>query len=649
MVLEKLKTSGMDTEVTSAPESDRGKDDEPQTFSQLLDYTRAKWGDKVAYQQKIRREWRRLTYVHVHNQSHELAAGLLTLGVNKGDRVAIIAENGSEWVCAYYAIVLTGCVAVPIYYDLQPAEVAEALERSGATVAFVSARSLKKFESTLQRMRAIVTFDAPAATDAIPNDLRRSAPEFVAFDDLPVRATPASRSALAATVIDPDDLASIVFTSGTSGGMKGVMLTHRNFMANMQQVRKSIPLNNNDRIAIVLPMHHTFPFTMSMAVAPFIGGEVTFENDLRRIRDRMAEVKPTIFLGVPQLFEVMWRNIVHTAEVQGRIDTFNKGMRIAEATKKRTGVNIGRIIFREVHARLGGSLRFAVSGAAPLNPQIALNFARIGLPIIQGWGLTEASPVLAAVRWNPRKFYLSNYYEDRFGTVGPAVEGVEVALIDVPEKELYVHLHGEGELIARGDNITPGYWQGEEATAAAKVGEWLRTGDVGRIDDEGNIWITGRSKFVIVLDSGEKVHPDDVEGKLELSPVIEDVAVIGKKVRGKMQAWAVVYPNRDEVLERLAGQTATEEAVRGIVKAAIDEQEQNVAPFKRTTDFMLTDLPLARTAALRKVARGQIGDNYTFDPARWAESWPEHLAFIASPGADDPSEEQEAVGGAVAE
>ncbi len=654
MVMDKLKLPGLELRGGTALGADRSSESEPKTFPQLLEYARRKWGDKIAFQQKVRRDWRRLTYVDVDNQSRELAAGLLTFGVNKGDRVAIIAENGLEWVCAYYSIVMIGCVAVPIYYDLQAAEVDEALNRSGATIAYVSPKSLEKFEGALRSMKAVVVLGEVASTegvpnDDVPNDFRRSTRAIVEVETLVARGTPENKAAVAATIIEPDDLASIVFTSGTSGGMKGVMLTHRNFMANLQQVRKSIPMNNNDRIAIVLPMHHTFPFTMSMAVAPFIGGEITFENDLRRIRDRMAEVKPTFFLGVPQLFEVMWRNILHSIEVQGRMDTFHKGMRIAEATKKRTGVNIGRIVFRELHARLGGSLRFAVSGAAPLNPQIAHNFAKIGLPIIQGWGLTEASPCLAAVRWNPRKFYLSSYYEDRFGMVGPALEGVEVALIDVPEKELYVHLHGEGELIARGDNITPGYWQGEEATAAAKVGDWLRTGDIGRIDDEGNIWITGRSKFVIVLDSGEKIHPDDLEGKLELSPFIEDVAVIGKKVRGKTQAWAIVYPNRDRVLERLAGQTATEDAVRGVIKAAIDEQEENVAPFKRTTDFMLTDVPLPRTAGLRKVARGQIGDNYTFDPARWAESWPEHLASIAAPGADDPSEESEAVGGAVAD
>jgi long-chain acyl-CoA synthetase len=415
------------------------------------------------------------------------------------------------------------------------------------------------------------------------------------------------------------------------------MLTHRNFLANARSVRGSIPLNDRDRVVMVLPMHHAFPFIVGMVLAASVGAELTFENDLRRIRDRMAEVKPTIFLGVPALFELMYRNIVHGIEAQGRLESFERALRVAEATKQRTGINIGRIVFRELHKRLGGSLRFMVSGGAALNPQVARDFARIGVPIIQGWGLTESAPVLTAQRWNPRKFYMSSYYEDHIGSVGQAVDGVEVALIDVPEKELYVHLHGEGELVARGENITPGYWKSPEATAAIKVGEWLRTGDVGRIDDEGNVWITGRSKFVIVLDSGEKVHPDEVEEKVARSPLVEDAVVIGRKVRGKAQAWAVIYPNRDTVQERLGSEPMTEEAVRRLVKADLDSNQAELAPYKRLSDFMLTDAPLPRTKPLRKVARGQIADSYAFDTRRWEQSWQEYIA-AAAPAPDDADE-----------
>jgi long-chain acyl-CoA synthetase len=637
MVLSKLRMLGVPADVDDTQRADDGS---ALTFPQLLEDNRRQYGDRVAFQQKVHANWQRIDHDGVYMRSRDLAAGLIALGMKQGDRIAIIGENSIDWACAYYAIVLAGGVAVPLYYELKPSEIAEMVERSDARISFVTLKALPKLEGSLPGVETVVQMGGDVVrTAAVPAGLlRRSIPDVISIDELPQRATADSREALDATVVAPDDLASLVFTSGTTGGMKGVMLTHRNFMSNVRSIRRSIPFNDRDRIVMVLPMHHAFPFIVGMAVSPAVGGELTFENDLRRIRDRMAEVKPTLFLGVPQLFEVMYRNIVHGIEVQGRLDTFEKGLRIVEATKKRTGINIGRIVFRELHKRLGGSLRFMVSGGAALNPQVALNFSRLGVPIIQGWGLSESSPVLTAQRWSPRKFYMSNYYEEHVGTVGQPVDGVEVGLIDVPEKELYVHLHGEGELVARGDNISPGYWKAPEASEAAKVGEWLRTGDVGYIDDEGNVWITGRSKFVIVLDSGEKVHPDEVEEKLQRSDAIEDVALIGRKVRGKAQAWAVIYPNRDVALERLGGAPATEQAVRTLIAAEIAEQEKDVAAYKRVSDFMLSDIPLPRTQPLRKIARGQIGDAYTFNPERWAETWTEHAAAMAPPSADDDEE-----------
>jgi long-chain acyl-CoA synthetase len=639
MVLGRLRLLGAPAEEDT-PAPHRASDGAPLTFPQMLDDNRRAWGSRVQFQQKVRRQWQRATYMEVYKRSHDLAAGLIALGLRQGDRVALVAENGIDWACAYYAIVVAGGVAVPIYYDLNPGEIAEMVERSEAAIAFVSAKVLAKCDGTMPHLRtAIIIGGGAPGSEAVPGGLLRKArPEVLEFEQLPGRATADSRQKLAGTIVEPDDLASIVFTSGTTGGMKGVMLTHRNFMANMRSVRGSIPFNERDRVVMVLPMHHAFPFIVGMVLTAAVGAELTFENDLRRIRDRMAEVKPTIFLGVPALFELMYRNIVHGIEAQGRLESFERALRIAEATKQRTGINIGRIVFRELHKRLGGSLRFMVSGGAALNPQVARDFARIGLPIIQGWGLTESAPVLTAQRWNPRKFYTSNYYEDHIGSVGSAVDGVEVALIDVPEKELYVHLHGEGELVARGENITPGYWKSPEATAAVKVGEWLRTGDVGRIDEEGNVWITGRSKFVIVLDSGEKVHPDEIEEKLQRSPLIEDIALIGRKIRGKMQAWAVIYPNRDEVIARLGNEAVTEDAVRRAVAADIDANTRDVAAYKRPADFMLTDIPLPRTKPLRKIARGQIADAYSFDAKHWEQSWQEHIA-AAAPTADEADEE----------
>ena len=641
MVLGKLRSLGTNEDEEPAAQPGIIAGDEPSTFAELIEINRRRFGSRTAFQMKVRRDWVRYSFEDVHSHSYEVAAGLTAIGVKPGDRVAIILENGPDWVCCYYGITLAGAVAVPIYYDFRTAEIGTMVGHAEPVAAIVSAKVLPRLEGALGKVHSLVVVGDAARREGVPGRLlRRAKPEIMTLEDLRSAATDEARRTVAAHVVRPDDLASIVFTSGTSGGQKGVMLTHRNFMANLAQVRRSIPFDERDRIVMVLPLHHAFPFIVTLAIAPSVGGVTTFENDLRRIRDRLAEVKPTIFIAVPALLEVMYRNIVHGIEVQGRLEQFQKGLRYVEATKRRTGINIGRIVFRELHKRLGGSLRFMVSGGAALNPQIARDYALLGVPIIQGWGLSEASPVLSAQRWNPRKFYMSNHYEDRMGSIGQAIDGVEIALIDVPEKELYVHLHGEGELIARGENITQGYWRSDEATAALKVGEWLRTGDIGRIDEDGNIWITGRSKFVIVLESGEKIYPDEVEEKLELAPAIQDIVVLGRKQKGKTQVSAVVYPNRDEVVKQLGDRPLTTQAVLDVVEAGIREQEANVAPFKRIVEVMLTDEPLPRTP-IRKVMRGHIRDSYEFDLATWGRSWKTFLDDTATP-ADEPEVEPDA-------
>jgi long-chain acyl-CoA synthetase len=633
-VIDRFRILGANEETQGVP--DYPPEGEPATFAEVLDYARRTWGAKIAIQQKVRREWQRYSHEDVHRRSHEMAAGFAAAGLQPGERVAIISENGYDWVCAYYGIVLAGGIAVPIYYDLKPSEISAMVAHATPSMAVVSAKALPKVKQHLSRLRALIIVEEARGSNGV------STPTTMTLADLESRATDESRARVAARVVDPDDVVSIVFTSGTSGGQKGVMLTHRNFTANLAQVRRSIPFGERDRLVMVLPLHHAFPFTVTVAVAPVVGGEVTFENDLRRIRDRMAEIKPTLFIGVPAMFELMYRNILSGIEAQGRMETFQKALRLVEGIKQRTGINLGRIAFRELHKRLGGSLRFMVSGGAALNPQVSRNFASLGVCILQGWGLSEAGPVLSVQRWNPRKFYTTNYYEEHAGSIGPALEGVELALIDVPEKELYVHLHGEGEIIARGSNITPGYWNAEEETREIKLGEWLRTGDIGRIDDERNVWITGRSKFVIVLESGEKIYPDEVEEKLELSDVIQDVVVLGRKQRGKTQVVAVVYPERDGVLKRLDGAEPTPERVREIVAQGIREQEADVASFKRVVEIILTDEPLPRTP-IRKVMRGHIRESYDFDTDRWARSWSDLQNSLATPPADAEAEEEAAI------
>jgi len=593
------------------------------TIPLALDESARRYENKTAFQMKVGREFRRLTFGELRQQARAFGSALLAMGLERGDKVGIVCENGLEWIVGYLGISCAGGVGVPVYYDLKAQEIDDALRRADTRFAIVSDKVLPKLSDHLETL-FVVGPGAEARSASGGGFFRRARARVLPFEEAFAMATHESDAALAATEVEPEDLASIVYTSGTTGGAKGVMLRQSNFMSNVEAVPKALTVGPTDSILLLLPLHHSYPFTVEFLLPMSVGATVTIENDLVRIRDRMAEVKPTVLLGVPALLDIMQRAVRAQADAQGRGQTFQKGLDIVRRVKQRSGLNIGPIIFRELHQRLGGNIRFFASGGAALNPDTALNFHLLGIPVLQGWGLTETSPIVCAQRYYPRRFRFTNYYERQLGTVGKALPGVDVDLIDVPEKGIHVKLHGEGELIARGPNVMKGYWKAEAETQAAMIGEWFRTGDVGRMDKDGYVFITGRSKYVIVLESGEKVHPDEVEERLQTSPVIEDVCVVSRKVRDKTQMWAIVYPNQAGVTERLAGDNheVDETALRELVESEVDRLEGTLAPYKRPTRLVLTDAPLPKTA-LRKVAREQLADDYAFDLKRWQESSPD--------------------------
>jgi len=593
------------------------------TIPASLDQAARRSEHKTAFQIKVGREFAGLTYGELRQRARTFASALIALGLQRGDRVGIVCENGLEWIVAYQGISYAGGVAVPVYYELKPGEIEEALRRAEVKLAIVSEKALPNIPDRLHDLETILVVGpgAEARSAGGGGIFRRARARILPFEEAFSLASHESDVALAATVVKPDDIASIVYTSGTTGGAKGVVLSHRNFMSNVTAAVKALPVSSRDSILLLLPLHHAYPFMAEFLLPVSLGATVTIENDLVRVRDRLAEAKPTVFLGVPALLDIMVRAIRAQADAQGRGKTFERGLEIVRRTKQRTGVNIGPLLFREVHHRLGGNLRFVASGGAALNPETARAFHLLGLPVLQAWGLTETSPVVCAQRFYPRRFRFTNYYEKQLGSVGRPLLGVDVDLIDVPEKSIYVKLHGEGELIVRGPNVMQGYWKAEPETKAVMIGDWFRTGDIGHVDRQGNVYITGRSKYVIVLDSGEKVHPDEVEEQIQRSPVVEDVCVVSRKVRDKTQVWAIVYPNLAAVDARLATQDhqLDESALRTLVEAEVDSMEEALAPYKRTTKLVLTDAPLPKTA-LRKVSREQLQEDYSFDAKRWREN-----------------------------
>jgi long-chain acyl-CoA synthetase len=302
-----------------------------------------------------------------------------------------------------------------------------------------------------------------------------------------------------------------------------------------------------------------------------------------------------------------------------------------DTVKQRTGVNIGPLVFGgSIHKRLGGRLRFLASGSAALPPEVARQFFNFGLLLIQGYGMSETSPIMAVQEASRFKFLFTRSYERRLGSVGQPVDGLDARLADVPDKHIFVEERGEGELLVRGPNVMAGYFRNEPATQAAFVDEgglrWLHTGDIARFDAQGHLYITGRAKDVIVLASGEKVYPDELEEKLVESPLVAELAVVGRvamaeagvprtaqppggaaEALGKLQVWAVVFPSYQalhECAER-EGQALTAESARRWLVADLRRIEQDIAPYKRLSEIALVDTPLPKTP-LRKVKRFEV-------------------------------------------
>jgi long-chain acyl-CoA synthetase len=405
------------------------------------------------------------------------------------------------------------------------------------------------------------------------------------------------------------------------GGPKGVMLTHGNFTANVESVRRALPIGQKDRMLTVLPFHHALPFTIGMLTFPSVGVETTLENDLTRLRDRMQETKPTLFGGVPALFKLMHRAVIRQLEAEGRLGQFQRAVRVVDSVKRITGVNIGTLLFRPLHRRLGGHLRLMVCGGAALDPEVTRDLLRLGLPIIQGWGLTEAAPVVSVQRWNAARFLFTRHYEKRAGSVGPPLPGVEVAVLDESGEGPRILPRGEGELLVRGSNVFLGYYEEPELTREAKLRDWLRTGDYGRIDGEGNVWITARVKSVIVLESGQKVIPERIEDLVTPDPLIESICVVPLKTGRKTIVGAIIHPAFDGANEacREKGLPLNEDCIRTVLKERLSRLDARLDLHERIGQVVLSDTPLPQTP-LGKVARGSVEIPDSFDLERWERS-----------------------------
>jgi long-chain acyl-CoA synthetase len=511
----------------------------PGTLNQLFFEAVSKYNRPDALQVKTGGTYRPISHSEVADRVRHAARGLSSLGVRRGDRVAILSENRPEWAVADFACLTIGLTDVPIYPTLPADQIAYMLKDSGAVAIFVSnktqAEKIREIRSQLPALQTVIGFDdIPGLTNMSIAELEKRGTQGENKESIVTYREDA-------LTVKPDDLATIIYTSGTTGEPKGVMLTHDNIYGNVAASRTAIPFEGRDVALSFLPLSHIFERMGGHYLMFATGTSIAYAESIDAVPVNMQEVRPTLVLSVPRLYEKMFARVLETALTGGflkkNIFFWARGVADRWANEKLAGKEPGgllaqqyaiaqKLVFSKLKARTGGRLRYFVSGGAPLSPDINKFFFAAGLTILEGYGLTETSPVITVN--TPQNF--------RIGTVGKVVDGVEVKIAD------------DGEILTRGPYVMKGYYNKPDATREAIDPDgWFHTGDIGELRD-GFLAITDRKKDIIVTAGGKKVAPQPLENKVKTNKYVAQAVMIGDKRKFPSM---LIVPNFDQ-LERWA-------------------------------------------------------------------------------------------------
>src|SRR5487761_426871 len=532
----------------------------------------ARQGDRPFLWAKHAGAYRALSWSAARQQVTDLAKGLRALGIGHGDRVVLVAENRPEWIIADFAIMSAGAITVPAYTTLAVDDYHHVMTNCGAKAAIVSTAALARPVLPIEQVEAEATSGVVLRSWQAALELGAGAPG--AVEDW-------------IGAIGRDDVACLIYTSGTGGTPKGVMTTHGNVLANCRSafgLLEKLGLGHEIFLSF-LPLSHSYEHTAGMMFPISLGAEIYFAEGAETLAANLLEARPTIMTAVPRLYEAFHQRILRAVERDGGLKAklFFKTLALGRKRydqRNRLGpveriadAALDILVRRKIKARFGGRLKAMVSGGAALNPEIGRFFLALGLRLLQGYGQTEAAPVISA---NPPD-------RIKIDTVGPPVLGVEIGFAE------------DGEILVRGDNVMKGYWNDADATARALADGWLHTGDVGRLDGEGFLVITDRKKDFIKTSGGEMVAPARVEGCLTLQPEIGQAMVAGDR---QPYLVAVVVPSQ-HLIDDVAGRRdpasdspiPDQPEIRRAVSAAVARANESLAPFERIRRFFIVGEP----------------------------------------------------------
>lgn len=536
----------------------------------LLENSEKLYSEDVAFKMKYKGSIVEIKYGQFANDVKCLGSYLINLNT-KNKRVAIISNNRYEWCVSYFATATSDLTVVPLDKSLPEDEFHSLIERSEADVIIYE----NKYEDFIKN-----ELDKP--TTSVKHVINMDT-DFLGCIDQGKVIYNRKNSPYKKVKVENDKMRFMLFTSGTTSASKCVMLSHKNLCTNINQIDKKLDISKSDSVMSFLPIHHTFECTADFLYVMSKGGSFSFCEGIRHIMPNIKEFEPTIMIGVPTLFETMYKRIWKTIHDGKREKQVKVALKASEALLK-VGVDLRKQLFKQIHENFGNRFKYFVSGAAGINPDILKGFEEFGIIIYQGYGLTETSPVIAVEYENDR----------RIGSVGKVVDKLEIRIDDKNED-------GIGEIVVKSNTVMLGYYQNEEATKAVLSKGWFKTGDLGRIDKDGFLFITGRKKDVIVLSNGKNVFPEEIESIINNEvEYVKESMVFGEEEDNDVILKVKIVYDKESIMENLG--IVTDEELNKIFWDRIKEINKKLPTYKYIKGMILTDEELIKTTT-QKIKR----------------------------------------------
>jgi len=546
-------------------------------IKQLVNDSCKIFADRTAYLVKKngKAEYQPIKYSKVKEDVDALGTALIDLGL-KNKRIAVIGENRYEWAISYLAVITGVGVVVPLDRQLPENELVTCIKRSEVSAIIYSSKledSINKLFTEFENVEKYICMD-----DISDNGNFMSLSKVIKLGKKLIQE---GNNEFINAEINEEEMAEMLFTSGTTSEAKAVMLSHKNICFNVHEQCKMLKIVPEDVFLSVLPIHHTYECTCGFLTPLYRGAAVAYCEGLRHIQKNMQESKVTVFLGVPLIFETLYSKIIAGIEKQGKTKLVKNMIKITNALDK-VGIHLKRKVFKEIHAQLGGNVKVLIAGAAAINPEVSKGFRDLGILAVQGYGLSECAPIVALNRD-------VDYKDDAAG----------LPLVNTEVKIAEPNDEGVGEIIVKGEHVMLGYYKNDEENKKALKDGWFYTGDLGYIDEDGFIHITGRKKNVIITKNGKNIYPEEIEGLLIQNEYIKECMVYGKDEKNDTKLVAEIVLDNEYIEEKFKDAPKTEEEIKKIVWEDVKKINLELVTYKHVKEIIIRKEEFKKTTTMK--------------------------------------------------